>query len=510
MRGLRPLPLLLWVAAGFALGAEVRVIQQTGPSDQRIDLVVLGDGYTAAEQAKLSDDARSAVEGMFAHPPYSNYRSLFNVKLIHVISNQSGADNGSGGRGDLRDTALGAYYWCGDIERLLCVNEQAVFRAAVADVPEFDVAIVIVNDPKYGGSGGQIAVLSTHRSAVDLLVHEIGHTIGNLADEYQDAYPAYPACPATTDCPEANATLRNTRATAKWAVWIDPSTPVPTPTRSGHGGIGLFEGARYKSSGVYRPADQACMMQFLGQPLCSVCREGLIASFWRRAPLISGITPSNTGPVQLCAGGALSVATPPLPGGAFSFLWTVDGTPVRETSNTFRVDSSVVTGTHTVRVTARDTSPMVRNDPRGVTSQQAQWTVSACTPGPCDVAASCNGATCARTPRPSGTACGVATCTGGQAVGAAACDGAGGCVVGPPVPCAAYSCDDAGAACRTACSTDAHCASGHVCEASACVLPRAPEQPEGPRPLGGCQGCSTGGGVLLWAAILVLGLRRRR
>src|SRR5690606_26711954 len=145
----------------------------------------------------------------------------------------------------------GATYFCGGIERLLCVDTFAVLSAVAEHAPEFDYVLVLVNDPKYGGSGGSVAVASIHGLAADIVVHEVGHQVARLADEYDTPTPGYPPCDPIADCFEPNVTLRTAREELKWAAWLEEEAPLPSPI--GWAGVGLFEGARYSPLGVYRP-----------------------------------------------------------------------------------------------------------------------------------------------------------------------------------------------------------------------------------------------------------------
>ena len=110
----------------------------------------------------MSSDAAWFLGGFWTATPFGEYRNFFNVKLVHVISNDNGADGGV--YGPDRDTALGAYFYCSNIERLLCVNTGTVFSVAAADTPEWDAIFVMVNDTKYGGAGygSGIAVFSVN------------------------------------------------------------------------------------------------------------------------------------------------------------------------------------------------------------------------------------------------------------------------------------------------------------------------------------------------------------
>jgi hypothetical protein len=107
-----------------------------------------------------------------------------------------------------------------------------------------------VNDPAYGGSGGAVAVSSTHPDAVEIVLHELGHSLGLLADEYGGPPP--PECNASVEPPEVNATRSTDRAAIKWNYWINASTDLPTLSTAA-GMPGLYPGAKYCDTGLYRP-----------------------------------------------------------------------------------------------------------------------------------------------------------------------------------------------------------------------------------------------------------------
>jgi hypothetical protein len=471
---------------------DVEQLQNSGDPVNRIDMVILGDGYRDVEQTTLHNDAVTLVNGLFAVTPYEEYRSLFNIYLVHVISNESGADYATGRTAaDLRDTALGAYFWCYDIERLLCVNSAAVYSAAAADVPQGELLIVLVNSTKYGGAGGDIAVTSKDPSAVSIIQHELGHSIAGLADEYTSPYPGYPPC-GTPDCPEPNATIVATRSGAKWGTWIDSSTPVPTPQYSGYGGVvGVFEGARYQTTGVYRPWESGCEMRQLNSPFCAVCREAMVLSFWRRALPLESPSPASA-TISTCGPVTFSVGHPAV-STTFSHLWTVDGTPQGTASPSLTVDAATFdAGTHAVAVTVQDETSFVRNDPENLLQATWSWSLTraVCEPsGPCEASATCSGGVCSKTYTAAGTPCGAASCSDGGLSGSL-CDGAGACAVGQ-TSCAPFTCNAAGTACLTSCSADTECTTpGDVCDRGACTKR-------------GC-GCSSGAGGASLAALLAL------
>lgn len=286
------------------IGADVAVSPPPGDPTNRVDLLIMGDGYTAAESALFESEAAATIADFFAISPYGEYENYFNIHTLFIPSTQSGADhppyNANCSIYDLScclDTAMlsdplagtfvntafnGSYCYYG-FHRLLYVNLSAVYSAAAA-VPEWDVILVLVNDGTYGGAGGSVMVSSTHTLSAEIAQHEFGHSFVDLADEYgSPPYPGYPACSDITSPPcEVNVTDVTTRSAIKWEPWIDPLTPIPTVPEwdpSFAGVVGLFEGARYLSTGMYRPG-QNCIMRSLGKPYCQVPSQAFVLKLY--------------------------------------------------------------------------------------------------------------------------------------------------------------------------------------------------------------------------------------
>jgi hypothetical protein len=179
----------------------LRAITTTGDSTNRVDLILLGDGYTAFEigstfTAQIEDYLNYLFDDSSLTQPFGRYESYFNVYAVDVISNQSGADNPA--TGTFQDTALDAtYYWDGVTERLLYVSDtkaQAAMNSALAGTNVgAEMRYVLVNDSKYGGGGGYFSVFAAgNSSAQELGLHEMGHSFGGLADEYGGNAGTYP------------------------------------------------------------------------------------------------------------------------------------------------------------------------------------------------------------------------------------------------------------------------------------------------------------------------------
>ena len=106
----------------IALAEPVETIINNGSATNRVDIVVLGDGYTSAEMQKYKNDVQAAMTQFFNGEPFHEYRNFFNVHRIDVVSNQSGADHPERFPPLSVDTALDATYNCSGIQRLICVN----------------------------------------------------------------------------------------------------------------------------------------------------------------------------------------------------------------------------------------------------------------------------------------------------------------------------------------------------------------------------------------------------
>src|SRR5664279_4205370 len=316
----------------------VETLQKSGDPANRINLIVLGDGYTQTDQAKLTQDAQAWLTAFLGTPPYQNYAGYFNVKLVHVVSNEDGADNGMHGFGVLRDTALGAAYQNANPPglppdyRLLVVNNATAQAVAMSHAPECTKVIVIVNDSKYGGSGGALPVFSANPNSCLIALHELGHSFGGLADEY--------ACGDTSALPASleafpNVTTRQSLELIKWNRWIQVGTPLPTPDLgTDEAYLGLFEGAFFHDRGVYRPR-HACRMRSLNDAFCEVCTEAIVRGVYSQVSPIDSASPAS--PVQLAAGAALtcSIAHPMPNPNTLQVTWTVDGVVVAGNGDSF-------------------------------------------------------------------------------------------------------------------------------------------------------------------------------
>jgi hypothetical protein len=228
-------------------------LRSNGPVGQRIDVTFLGDGYTAAEMDRYRTDVAAMDAYLFSQAPFSQYERFFNVHRVDVVSAQSGTDDTCAGTSV--NTALGtAYYSTGVDCRLLWTNRDDLVRAAAASAPAADVVVVIVNTERYGGGAqyGGYSVFYRGAHAGEVMLHELGHSFGLLADEYDETGGRTYTGPEPTF---RNLTTNTDRATTKWRGWINPATPLPTPVTAARQDDvpGLYEGATFGTRGIYRP-----------------------------------------------------------------------------------------------------------------------------------------------------------------------------------------------------------------------------------------------------------------
>src|SRR6187200_2987027 len=128
---------------GTASAQTLTNIRDTGPSDNRIDIVVLGDGYTQAELPKYASDVDRFMDGFFDQEPFREYQNYFNVHRIDIVSSESGADHPSRNPSVFKNTALDGTYDCGGIQRATCVNFSKVNAILSGIQPEMRDLVLV-------------------------------------------------------------------------------------------------------------------------------------------------------------------------------------------------------------------------------------------------------------------------------------------------------------------------------------------------------------------------------
>lgn len=299
-------------------------IRNTGPDGNRMVVVVMGDGYTAADLSTgaFTTSTNSLVSAFLGKSPWDVAFGVANVYRIDVTSNQSGSDNDP--YGTYKDTYFNSSFWVEGIERLLAIDGTGYYRAiSAADTwvgaGVWDAIFILVNSTKYGGSGGGISVSSVHPSASEIILHEFGHTYAGLADEYSDPYPGYPP-----GDPEPNVDFDFSGPGLKWSIWVNPGTPLPTPQTSGYTNVvGTFEGARYLTTGIYRPY-LYCLMRALGFSFCPICKEANMQTLFGEVALADSVFPLS-GSTSLVGISPVNFGVSPIPLSGMTYEWRLNG-----------------------------------------------------------------------------------------------------------------------------------------------------------------------------------------
>lgn len=291
---------------------------ENGPPSEKVDLLVLGDGYTAAEMDDYRREVGQVIDALFSFPPFAERRTDFNVWAIDAASERSGITRPRSGFWN--STPIGLTYNAFDSERYMLSFANREMRELAALAP-YDALILIANSDKYGG-GGIYNLYSTAAAKSAqlpyLIVHEFGHAFAGLGDEYYTSSVAYEDFVAPGTEPwEPNITALLDPAELKWADLASAGVRLPTPwpkedyervsrdfqnvrneLRAGgasearmdeyfaevaattdpmlrnaefYGQVGAFEGAGYEANGLYRPAMDCIMFSRNPDHYCPVC-----------------------------------------------------------------------------------------------------------------------------------------------------------------------------------------------------------------------------------------------
>ena len=301
---------------------DVWPVFQNGPPSEKVDLLVIGEGYTAAQIPKFHADATRLVNALFEEAPFRSRKDDFNVWGLDLPSAEPGVSRPRAGQ--FRRTPLSAEYNIFDSERYLLTYDNRALRDAASAAP-YEFLEILVNEAQYGGGGifnFQATAAADTGFAEYVFIHEFGHHFAGLADEYYTSDVAYETGATSHPEPwEPNVTALHDPANVKWGDLVGVDVPLPTPWDKDlfeagsvaaqqarrrlraddapetamdqlfaeqmeretallggmeHAGtVGAFEGASYESTGLYRP-EVDCIM-FTRNPVgfCRVCSRAI-------------------------------------------------------------------------------------------------------------------------------------------------------------------------------------------------------------------------------------------
>ncbi|MBM4089581.1 MAG: peptidase M64 [Planctomycetes bacterium] len=297
-------------------------VQEHGDASEKVDVVILGDGYTAAEVERFRATVRQLTAKLFEQEPFRSRQTDFNIRAIDVPSAASGVNCPH--QGISVRSPLSCQYDIFGTARYVLTFDNRTLRDVASTVP-YDCAVILVNGRTHGGGGiynDQATVCAESPTADYVFIHEFGHLFAGLADEYYTAPVAYETDgPPTCEPWEPNITALLDPAQLKWRDLVEAGVPLPTPwnkeayegasrsagtspktTRadgdaaepsgaqpagkpvtarealaaSAHvGKVGAFEGAAYRHKGLYRPSIDCVMFSRHGNSFCPVCRRAI-------------------------------------------------------------------------------------------------------------------------------------------------------------------------------------------------------------------------------------------
>lgn len=254
----------------------VTKIYENGDAKTHLDIAIIAEGYTKEEMPKFLKDSKRLVDYLFTIPPFDRHQNKFNVYAIQSSSLESGTD--IAGEGIYRNTILNSKFYTFGEPRYLTTFSSFKMADIAANVP-YDQIYVIVNTKNYGGGGFYNVmnlVSADNNLSNKVFVHELGHGLVGLADEYYNASMGGVEYYNLNIEPwEKNiTTLKN--FDKKWKNKIKKNIPIPTPRIQQYKNeVGVFEGGGYTSKGVFSPSQDCRMKSNEPKGFCKICSDAI-------------------------------------------------------------------------------------------------------------------------------------------------------------------------------------------------------------------------------------------
>lgn len=315
---------------------SARIIEsyKSGYPHEKVDIVIIGDGYSISEPKKFDRDLKRFTNVLMNQEPYKKFKDKFNIYGVLKVSENSGIDEP--GANIYKNTVLNTRYYSMGSERYILTEDNKSLRNLASLVP-YDAIVIMVNGSRYGGGGlynTYCTFVADNQFCDYLFLHEFGHSFAGLADEYYTSETAYnDMYPEGIEPVEPNITRLYDKINLKWKNLISPGINIPTPwekeeydktdyawqkirremnkniaelkrnkepiekikaaqdeydrkdkARSEEvdkylkaskfvGKVGAFEGAGYNAKGMYRSMLDCIMFTKGTKPFCKVCED---------------------------------------------------------------------------------------------------------------------------------------------------------------------------------------------------------------------------------------------
>ena len=308
-----------------------------GDPHNRVDVVLLGEGYTQDEKNKFEKDLKYFTDVFLEMEPYKSNASKFNLYGVYKPSEDNGIDEPTANL--FQNTVLSCTFNSMGSERYVLTENNKAVRDLAAYVP-YDAIYIMVNHARYGGGGiyNFFCTFTTDNQFKDyLFLHEFGHSFSGLADEYYTSDVQYnDFYPLEIEPLEPNVTALLNPPSVKWSEFLSPGIEIPTPwekikydsmdykwqaerralnnkiaelkrnkadiaeiqaaenqyakkdkdhsqvvdtylnNNPNYGKVGAFEGAGYVATGMYRPMLDCIMFSKGNKPFCTICEAHIV------------------------------------------------------------------------------------------------------------------------------------------------------------------------------------------------------------------------------------------
>lgn len=361
----------------FSQHYRVDTLYKTGPQDNRINVVILGDGFTEAEMPKFTSEAQKFTDFFRQCEPFVLYRDYFNFFAIQTPSPQSGITNPGTAidavpgqqpvepKNTFFGVSFGSY-----IQRMLTITNWEVYQALLeSHLPKQNLVIMLANSPYSGGSGGSTAIFTLHGISNQTGRHEVGHTFANLADEgWNDAVFGREA---------PNMTFQEMPGPVKWHNWLN------------YPPISVYQYGSGEASRWCRPSPGECSMAYLDKTFCAVCTEAIVERILGLVNPIDRFTPGNANAINLDADVSFNLDLVRTVPNSLQTEWRLNGTLIADNADQVILRPYQVTDWSTLTATVFDSTALSRKDnARRLRTKTVSWSLRSSLPAVLKVAAS--------------------------------------------------------------------------------------------------------------------------
>ncbi|MBO4730031.1 MAG: hypothetical protein J5593_01000, partial [Bacteroidaceae bacterium] len=212
----------------LSIASSPVVLQHKGDSHKKIDVVIVPEGYGPADIAKMKRDLATFCDYLLGQEPFRSRKDDFNVWGVSLTGEASGITDPN--KGICVQSLVGSSYNTFGADRYLMTMQLFKLHDAIGSTP-CDHIIIMANSTTYGGGAiyNFYAMSSLNSMADMVLPHELGHSIGGLADEYVDENLSYGDMHSLTVEPTEPNITTLVDFQSKWADMLPQGTPVPTP-----------------------------------------------------------------------------------------------------------------------------------------------------------------------------------------------------------------------------------------------------------------------------------------